>query len=225
MRRLRWLLLLGTSLAGCGQDPSLPNRFATGPAPAGSYNDPYALDPNLIKFLDHAESNADVTDDLLSLEFTTQDGQPRPLKEIAQGKTLVLVMTRGYSGSICPYCTTQVSRMIARFDEFEKRKTQVVVVYPVAKQDDAEKRDELIHRAVAMLGGKADVPFPVLLDVELKGVDALGIRRDLSKPATYILDAKGRLQFAYVGNSLADRPSVQAMLEQIDRINKESRRS
>ena len=76
-----------------------------------------------------------------------------------------------------------------------------------------------------MLPAKTEVPFPVLLDVALKGVDALGIRKDLSKPATYILDAQGRLQFAYVGNTLADRPSVQALLEQLDKINQTGQRS
>ena len=44
-------------------------------------------------------------------------------------------------------------------------------------------------------------------------VELLGIRKDLSKPATYILDGEGRVRFAYVGNSLADRPSVKALLE------------
>ena len=58
--------------------------------------------------------------------------------------------------------------------------------------------------------------------VELKAVDHLGIRKDLSKPATYILDKQGQTRFAYVGDSLADRPSVKALLEQLDALNKEA---
>ena len=65
------------------------------------------------------------------------------------------------------------------------------------------------------------IPFPVVLDIELKAVDQLGIRKDLSKPATYILDKQGQVRFAYVGESLADRPSVKALLEQLDALNKD----
>jgi hypothetical protein len=55
----------------------------------------------------------------------------------------------------------------------------------------------------------------VLLDVELKGVDQLGIRKDLSKPATYIVDPAGNLRYAYVGEHIADRPSVAALLAEV----------
>ena len=61
-----------------------------------------------------------------------------------------------------------------------------------------------------------------MLDVQLKVVDQLGIRKDLSKPATYILDKEGQTRFAYVGESLADRPSVKALLEQLDLLNREA---
>ena len=61
-----------------------------------------------------------------------------------------------------------------------------------------------------------------MLDVELKAVDHLGIRKDLSKPATYILDKQGQTRFAYVGATLADRPSVQSMLEQLATINSDA---
>ena len=57
--------------------------------------------------------------------------------------------------------------------------------------------------------------------IDLTAVDALGIRADLSKPATYILDKQGEVRFAYVGRDLADRPSVKALLDQLDQINAE----
>lgn len=60
--------------------------------------------------------------------------------------------------------------------------------------------------------------FPVVLDVELKAVDRLGIRKDLSKPATYIIDRDGRVRFAYVGANIADRPGVDAIVAQLDQI-------
>jgi peroxiredoxin len=59
-----------------------------------------------------------------------------------------------------------------------------------------------------------------VLDVELKAVDQLGIRKDLSKPATYVIDKEGKLRYAYVGKTLADRPSVKAILAELDQINR-----
>ena len=61
----------------------------------------------------------------------------------------------------------------------------------------------------------------VVLDIELKAVDSLGIRKDLSKPATYILDKAGHVRFAYVGKSLSDRPSIKAILKQLDTLKEE----
>lgn len=224
MRITSNVLLVCLCLAGCGGKEA-PSRFATGfSQPTG---DPYGLSPDDIKFLDHAESNSPLEGDIFGLEFTMRDGNPVKLKDVAPGKSLIVVMTRGYNGSICPYCSTQVSRLIANYGELEKRNAQVVVVYPLEKKDDMAKTEDFVNRAVSMLSPKTkkEVPFPLVLDLDLKAVDTLGLRKDLSKPATYILDADGLLQFAYVGNTLADRPSVQALMEQLDKINKEAERS
>ncbi len=59
----------------------------------------------------------------------------------------------------------------------------------------------------------------MVLDVGLTVVDQLGLRAFLSKPATYILDRRGNVRFAYIGANLADRPSVQAMLDVIDSLD------
>lgn len=225
MRVAGLLVLASLCLAGCGRQE--PNRSGPIPAAPGSYGAGYGVSSTDIKFLEHAESNSPLEGDISNLEFTTRDGKPIQLKDVAPGKTLILVMTRGYNGSICPYCSTQVSRLIANYAELEKRNAQVVVVYPLEKLDDAAKSDEFVNRAVSLAPTKKkqEVPFPLVLDYELKAVDLLGLRKDLSKPATYILDADGGLQFAYVGNTLADRPSVQALIEQLDKINKQAERS
>lgn len=206
-------------LIGCGAEA--PNPYATQPTgkTRGPNDDPYGIDPNLIKFQDQVEANAQPEVDFFSLTFLGRDGLPVMLKDVAKGKNLVLVMTRGYAGSICPYCSTQVSRLIANYEELQKRNAEVVVVYPIETPAESGKVEDFLQRAISMLKTKQELPFPLLLDVELKAVDFLGIRRDLSKPATYILDGAGQVQFAYVGSTLADRPSVQALVEQLDKLN------
>ncbi len=176
-----------------------------------------------IRFVDDLTTNTTVEDDISGLVFTDKQGQQIALRDYLGKKPLVLVITRGYSGSICPYCATQTSRLIANYEKFRERNAEVIVVYPLEKPADQPNLDLFVAKAVSSLpAGEQQVPFPLLLDIELKAVDKLGIRRSLSKPATYIFDKEGKVQFAYVGNSLSDRPSVKAMLDQLDRLNKAS---
>jgi peroxiredoxin len=66
----------------------------------------------------------------------------------------------------------------------------------------------------------AEPAFPVVLDRNLAAVDRLGIRGAKAKPSTYILDRQGRVVYAYVGSGQADRPSVKAVLDQLDKLNR-----
>lgn len=208
----RFLLLLLVLSVGC-------NNAA--PPPPTQYPSSYDYPVVNIQFLDDAVSNGELTTDFTRLAFTDKDGKPVLLADYLGKQSLVLVMTRGYSGSICPYCATQTSRLIANYPEIRERQAEVLVVYPLERTSDGVQRESLIASAVGMLpGASKDVPFPLVLDVELKAVDALGIRGNLSKPATYIFDKHGKVQFAYVGSTISDRPSVKSILSQLDRLNK-----
>lgn len=210
-----WLLI---TLVGCTPAP-LP----------GDYGD-------LVQFEDDAQSNAQADPaQVVELVLTRADGTTMQLNQLVGQQNIVLVISRGLVGSLpvtvdgvessvggksfCIYCSTQTSRLVANYDKFRNRNTEVVVVFPVARRSDA---DELQKFAAKVQGaGKTvdDFPFPIVLDIELMAVDALGIRDDLSKPATYIFDSSGQLRFGYVGQSMSDRPSIQALLDQLDRIN------
>ena len=113
---------------------------------------------------------------------------------------------------------TQTSRLISNYAKFKARNVEVVLVFPLVRQTDAP----YVQRFAASVQGQEkstyNCPFPIVMDVELHAVDLLGIRDDLSKPATYIIDPQGRVRYAYVGESMTDRPSVQALLEQLDQI-------
>ncbi len=181
------------------------------------------------EFNHDALPNAQPVENFEQLKFVSVQGEEVDLQQYLGKKNVVLVITRGltgtadgppnYSGQICLYCATQTSRMVANYPEFQKRNAEVVIVFPVIKSEQATRIEDF-ERQVQSTGGPADkLPFPLLLDVELKVVDALGIRQDLSKPATYILDQAGNVRYAYVGGSMADRPSAKAILNQLDEIN------
>ena len=177
-----------------------------------------------MRFLDSVKTNVQTVEGMANMSFTDFDGNEVPLKDLLGKKHTVLVITRGYPGQICLYCSTQTSRLIANYDEFAKRDTQVLVAFPIKTDDDKDKLDEFVKSARNMLDVPVEkVPFPILLDLKLKVVDQLGIRKDLAKPATYILDNEGQVRFAYVGNSIAQRPSIKAILEQLDELNAEDR--
>ena len=204
------LFVVLSLLAGCGGSSSAP--------PVGGYGEDYRK----IQFKDNVQSQALGDESLAEVLFTDTNGDETSLKKYLGKKNVVLVVTRGYAGSVCLYCSTQTSRLLTNYSQFAKRDTEVVVVFPVATPDDSRHQRDFVVAVKNNLDTPIEkIPFPIFLDVELKVVDQLGIRKDLSKPATYILDKQGQTRFAYVGESLADRPSVKALLEQLDVLNKD----
>jgi peroxiredoxin len=187
----------------------------------------------LIKFKDQVKPNREPkSSELGDLSFLDAAGNKVDLASYRGKSNLVLVVTRGFVGSetqvdgtsqgnFCTFCSTQTSRMIANYSKFKQRNAEVLVVFPIARQSDAGALDRFATHVQGDKKAAVDAPFPLLLDVDLAAVDALGIRADLSKPATYILDKQGEVRFAYVGQSLSDRPSVKALLDQLDQINAE----
>jgi peroxiredoxin len=216
-------LVCGVALVvGCSEQ-SRPTASKPPANPYGSYGSGYGdVDVEaMIQFKDEVAPQANPDGDLTTLTFTDKDGKQIALKDYLGKQHVILVVTRGYGGAICPYCSTQTSRLISNYAKFQEQQAEVIVVYPLEKPTDVPRLDEFVARAVSKLpAAEKMVPFPLLLDVELKAVDTLGIRKDLSKPATYIFDKEGQLRFAYVGNSLADRPSVKALLDQLGQLNK-----
>lgn len=212
-------LMVLISASGCSSSSAPAPAPAGNTAPAG---DPYGYGYGTgdINFLDAVTTQDAPATDFATVPMTTADGKTVTLKELAGGKNLIVVFTRGYAGSICPYCSAQTSRLIANYPEFQKRNTEVVVIYPLEKPEDNTHLGEFLAKVNENNTQPATqaAPFPLLVDIGLKAVDVLGIRRDLSKPATYILDETGAVRFAYVGKSLADRPSVRALLDQLDAL-------
>jgi peroxiredoxin len=211
---------LSLGLAACDRAPAPPPA----PNPALKRTAPSPYDENqTFVFLDDAKTNADTQADLTTLVLTDPSGQPAPLSQWLGKKNILLVLTRGYAGAICPACSTQTSALIAQYSQIASRDAEVVLVFPIADIKDRVAYEELLKSAAQRLNDpQTKVPFPVLLDIELKAVDRLGIRQTLSKPATFILDKQGRTRYAYVGNSLGDRPSIKAILKELDALKQPS---
>ena len=204
-RALMTAVISGFLLCGCGTGDSHPESSS---APE-------------IRFKDDTVSNASPGDTILNLELVNQSGKTIRPRDLIGSHHLLLVFVRGYNGSLCPYCSAYTSGLISNFAAIAERKTNVMLVYPIAKPDQKQRLDEFLKGTFQNSSSVDKVPFPVVLDIGLKAVNALGIRKDLSKPATYIVDKTGHVRFAYVGSSLADRPSIKAIMKQLDALKDE----
>ena len=171
-----------------------------------------------VKFADISESQPITVENFSDLRFTDRDGNSVELADVMTRDYLVLVVTRGWYGGVCIYCVSQTSRWARRFDELDAYDAQLVVIFPTETDQDVGTVGELARRIKGGDIPNEDIPYPILLDVNLTGVDQLGIRSELAKPSTYIIDREGRVRFAYVGESIADRPSIDSVLEQLSKL-------
>jgi peroxiredoxin len=215
--RVAMVLMCTLFLASCDSSES------TKPSRQFTYS---VTDHKTIQFKDVAASNTKNNFEIDELVFTDIEGNDIRLKDFHGKKNVVLVITRGYSGSICLYCTTQTSRLITNYEKFAQRETEVVVAFPVRIDADQKQLSQFQKDALAQLDTPVEnVPFPILLDFQLKAVDQLGINGNLAKPTTLILDKQGRIRFAYVGNLISDRPSINSLLKRLDALNESQPKS
>ena len=93
--------------------------------------------------------------------------------------------------------------------------------YPRFRQLDAEilaiSVEELaIGQHVSEL---LSLPYPLLSDPDHRIVDQYGVYNllgdSLATPSVFIIDMEGVIRWAYVGESSADRPSNEMILEQL----------
>jgi peroxiredoxin len=190
--------LLGPAV-GCGSAPAdVPVMDVSG----GGYGE--------VAFKDDAPANATAAD--FPQSFVDAEGNPVDLAK-CRGRKVVLVVLRGIprteGGAFCPSCLAQAGSLTANRHEFDRRGAEVLVLFP----GPADRVDEFTRAARLRAPGG----FRLLLDRDLRACDRLGIRADLAKPSTYVLDTRGRVTYAYVGETSTDRPSVKAVLAQLDR--------
>lgn len=174
--------------------------------------------PADIKFKDKIKSNVRRPKSPSELVFTSKDGGTIKMADYHGKQHVLLVFTEGFNGLLCPFCKTQTSRLIANYSEFQSRNCEIIVVYP-GPQDHL---DEFVEAALKTEKEDVDqVPFPIVLDKEFVATNYFDIHSMHAHPSTYLIDKQGGVQFAYVGADMtADRPSVKALIEKLDEIEK-----
>jgi peroxiredoxin len=224
--KLPFLILVALLVPGCSEEPdySQPNPRFVSSQPVDPGDDPYGLyNATEIRFIDNASSNVDLSDAILSSRFLGLDNAEHTPSELAADAHLVLIVLRGYTDPICPACTRQTAQLISNYPEFVSRGAQVAVVYPIENSDQRAAWEDLLHSARTQLeNSEQEVPFTLLFDVGLSAITELGLKDQLSKPATYIISRDGEVVFAYEGkggiDAISDRPSIESILVQLDEL-------
>lgn len=204
----RSILLTLVGITGCADPPSVPRFDASA---AGGYG----VEP----FKDDAPANARPGEEGFPRSFVDRFGNPVDLSRYKAKQKVVLVVLRGIPlttpTQFCPSCLAQMGSLLANVAEFQRRKAEVLVVFP----GPSDRIGEFLLTATNRTPGEPEVRFPVLLDRDLTACDRLGIRADLAKPSTYVLNTRGEVVYAYVGETSTDRPSVKAVLAQLDKAD------
>ncbi len=167
-----------------------------------------------VEFLSGAKSNGPTGAAAVPATFVDTQGRTVSLSDY-RGRYVVLVFTRGFSGYICPLCTSYTAQIAYRYKEIAAAGAEVLVVFP----GSPEKVADFVRAAREILSqeGAGALPFPVLLDANLGNVKAFGIQGDLARPSTYVLGPEGTILYSFVGDQPHERPDVATILSVLRR--------
>ena len=142
--------------------------------------------------------------------FLAENGSVLNLQTYQDNKRVLMVVLRGFAGSVCPYCTAQTRALMKRIDDFKSADCEVVFVYPGSPSSIPS-----FLKSVSALNDTQKKSIRILLDIDLVFIRSLGIEEKLAKPTSIIVDGKGLVQYAYIGKDLADRPTVDHLLKTV----------
>lgn len=69
---------------------------------------------------------------------------------------------------------------------------------------------------IQKMAAKSGATFPLYADPDRNAVKAWGVHdaeNDIALPATFVVDAQGKVAFRYMGESPADRPLLERVME------------
>ena len=121
------------------------------------------------------------------------------------GRFQMLMFERGHW---CSSCRRRLALIMESFDEFVRRRIDVVAVTHEAAD---VLRDRVYPFAVI-----ADPELEIAARFEVEGVDEFGART--IRPSTILVRDTGEIAFSYVGDDSRDRPTIPALLLALDNL-------
>lgn len=191
--------------------PKVIDRYTDGEQPRNSTGDVYAPTPGGPR----PRTGTGLRENLMGkpLPFKVMkgiDGEDLDLTSYQGKQRVMIVVLRGFLGEVCMYCLGQTKALANARAKLQKANVEVLVIYPGARENE-----ESFRRLYAEEFGEGPPPYRVFYDPDLELVTKLGIEGDLASPTTLIIDEKGVVQYAYVGEHRADRPATNALIKLI----------
>lgn len=151
-------------------------------------------------------------------DVRTLEGKPVRLAPLLKQGPVVLVVLRGYPGYQCPFCTRQVGELIQRSDDFAKRKSAVVLVYPGPAEGLKEHAGEFV------VGKGLPSNFRFTTDPGYRFTQSYRLRWDAPNetayPSTFVIGRNGRIAYATVSREHGGRPPVTEIIAALDQLPK-----
>lgn len=152
-------------------------------------------------------------------------GKPLPIQAFAagtggevdlgalRGKRVLFVVLRGFKTQVCPYCYVQTGELVRIAGALAEADCEIVVMFPGSRS-----QMEAFVQACRDEFGDGSPPYRIVFDRDLALARALGLQGDMARPATFVLDRAGIVQWAYVSESVentADRPNTDELLRAV----------
>ena len=132
-----------------------------------------------------------------------------------KGQRVVLIVLRGYAAGLCVYCTAQTESLCdeGAFEKFQELNTRLLVVFPGGKNGM-----EAFKRGYEALSKKELPPYEILYERDIIVGKLLDLSGEKVIPSTFILDEQGIVRFAYIGEDIADRPTLDLLISELGKL-------
>lgn len=147
--------------------------------------------------------------------FPAADGARLDLASL-RGKRVLFVVLRGFTSQVCVYCFAQTAELAPLAKRWKELDCEVVVMFPGSRS-----RMQAFQQACASEFGDTAPPWHMVYDPDLALAQALGLKGNLARPASFVLDREGIVRHAYVAESIdntADRPPATKLLEWVEAV-------
>lgn len=144
-------------------------------------------------------------------ELRTLEGTPVKLSILTEKGPVALIVLRGYPGAQSAACSRQVADLINKASGFMDAGATVILVYPGTA-------DKLEMHAREFLSDKI-LPnnFRFVTDPDFVFTNKYGLRWDAKNetayPATFVMNAKGLVTYAFVSKSHRERAKTEEVLK------------
>jgi len=148
-------------------------------------------------------------------QFPAADGTRLDLESL-RGKRVLFVVLRGFTSQVCVYCFAQTAELAPLAKRWRELDCEVVVMFPGTRS-----RMQAFQQACASEFGDTAPPWRMVYDPDLELAQALGLKGNLARPASFVLDREGIVRHAYVAESVestGDRPSAAKLLEWVEAL-------